>query len=245
MAAHPRTTVAIAVAAAIGPLVITAGLADVGAESSQSIAAVLLAAGVVGIASSGRRSATVIAAVSSSVGFDYFLTTPYHSFAMNQPSEMITAASLLFVGMVAVYLRVRADRHREAAEDGRNDIARIHSVAELVAEGIDPYRIVEIVKVELIDLLSLRDCTFDRQAPRGDAALIERSGNVVIGELSWGVHKQGFPGDEVELPVSAVGVSVGRYVLKPTPGVAVSFDKRILAVALADQVGAAFALSLA
>jgi hypothetical protein len=33
-------------------------------------------------------------------------------------------------------------------------------------------------------------------------------------------------------------------VLTPSPGVPISFDRRIVAVALADQVGAAFAMHL-
>jgi hypothetical protein len=55
------------------------------------------------------------------------------------------------------------------------------------------------------------------------------------------VHSIGFPGKEVELPVIGHGLVLGRYVLVPTPAEPVSFDKRIVAVALADQVGAVLA----
>jgi hypothetical protein len=68
-------------------------------------------------------------------------------------------------------------------------------------------------------------------------------GDVVIDELRWGVQAMGFPGREVELPVIARGETVGRFVLIPTPGEPVSFDRRVVAVALADQVGAALASS--
>ena len=114
-------------------------------------------------------------------------------------------------------------------------------MAELVAEGEAAEYLVMVVANELRDLLSLKDCRFEAQPGVKPMARIERNGEVVIGELSWGVHSMGFPGKEVELPVIGHGLMLGRYVLAPTPAEPVSFDKRIVAVALADQVGAVLA----
>jgi len=239
-----RSRVATLIGAAVAPLLIAAGMATIG-DKSQSVSALLMAAVVVVVASSGRRSATIVAVVSSTAWFAFFLTTPYHSFAVNEVDDLVTLAALLFVGAVVVGLRTKAERHRDDAEDGRNDIARLHAVAELVSEGCDPNHIVEVVQVELTDLLQLRHCSFDRQPATTTGARIGRTGQVQIGDLMWGTHQHGFPDRVVELPVTAVGVSVGRFVLQPTPLAKVSFDKCLLAVALADQVGAAFALSLA
>ena len=63
----------------------------------------------------------------------------------------------------------------------------------------------------------------------------------MLGELRWGVHSMGLPGKEVELLVQGQGRTLGRFLLEPTPGMPVSFDRRVVAVALADQVGAALA----
>jgi len=49
----------------------------------------------------------------------------------------------------------------------------------------------------------------------------------------------------VALPVVGAGRSLGRFVLIPTPGVGVSKERRLSAVALADQVGAALSRSAA
>ena len=46
------------------------------------------------------------------------------------------------------------------------------------------------------------------------------------------------PADGVELPVLARGQHIGRFVLVPTPGQAVSLEERLVAVAIADQVAA-------
>jgi hypothetical protein len=51
----------------------------------------------------------------------------------------------------------------------------------------------------------------------------------------------GLPGKEVDLVVQSRGRRFGRFVMVPEPGAAVSWDRRVVAVALADQVGAALA----
>jgi hypothetical protein len=51
----------------------------------------------------------------------------------------------------------------------------------------------------------------------------------------------GLPSKEVTLVVEGQGRPFGRIVLVPTPGIPVSIDKLTVAVALADQVGAALA----
>ncbi len=41
------------------------------------------------------------------------------------------------------------------------------------------------------------------------------------------------------MPVLARGQQIGRFVLDPAPGAGVSLESRVVAVAIADQVGAA------
>jgi K+-sensing histidine kinase KdpD len=223
------------------PLVVAAALVPFRRDIANANVALLLAAAVVLVASLGRRSAAFVAAVWGAVWFDYFHTRPYESFRINSGDDILTACVLLGVGLFVGELAVRSRRHHTAAVESSNDIARIHSVAELVADGEAPQYLVMVVANELRDLLSLQDCRFDSQPSPKPMARIERNGEVVIGELSWGVHSMGFPGKEVELPVIGHGVVLGRYVLVPTPAEPVSFDKRIVAVALADQVGAVLA----
>ena len=43
-----------------------------------------------------------------------------------------------------------------------------------------------------------------------------------------------------ELVVQGFGRTFGRFLLTPTPGLPVTFDRRIIAIALSDQVAAAF-----
>jgi hypothetical protein len=59
----------------------------------------------------------------------------------------------------------------------------------------------------------------------------------------WRYRDGGFElsAEGVELPVYGRGHQLGRFVLEPTAGVGVSLDQRVVAVAIADQVGAALA----
>jgi hypothetical protein len=72
---------------------------------------------------------------------------------------------------------------------------------------------------------------------------MEHDGNVEIGPIRWGVHQMGLPGHDVELIVQGDGHVLGRFMMEPTPGWPVSLQRRLVAVAIADQVGAALAPS--
>ena len=56
-----------------------------------------------------------------------------------------------------------------------------------------------------------------------------------------GRHGLEFPSEGVALLVLNRGHDIGRFVLVPTPGEGASLEQRVVAVALADQVGAAVA----
>ena len=68
---------------------------------------------------------------------------------------------------------------------------------------------------------------------------IEHDGQVILGGRVWGVHSVGLPGPEIELVVQSRGQTLGRFVLTPTAGYPVSRERRVVAVARADQAGAA------
>jgi hypothetical protein len=44
--------------------------------------------------------------------------------------------------------------------------------------------------------------------------------------------------------VWGLGRKLGRFVLRPTPGVGVTLEQQVVAVAIADQVGAVLACTL-
>ena len=68
---------------------------------------------------------------------------------------------------------------------------------------------------------------------------LEHDGHVLLGGRVWGVDQMGLPGPEIELLVQHRGQSPGALRPHPTPGCEVPLQPRVVAVALADQVGAA------
>jgi len=231
------TTVALTAAIAV-PLAVAAALVPVRSQIGNTNIALVLVAVVVAVATLGRR----FAALSAAAWFDFFHTAPHYSFTINAHDDVVTACVLLIVGLVVGELAVRSRRHRAAAADGSGDIARIHAIAELAASGEEPDFVIMAVAGELTQILALRDCRYEPYSPVDrPSARIERNGEVTLGQFRWGVDTMGLPTKQVELLVESRGCHLGRFLLTPTPGQPIPFDKRLVAIALADQVGAALA----
>ena len=204
-------------------------------------AALVLVVVVVAVAANGHRPAGWIAALSAAVWFDFFLTRPYERFSITRHSDIETAVLLLVVGIAVTEIAVRSRKHRTTAIEEANFVARIHSAAAAVATGESATFVVMQVAAQLIDLLFLRDCRFDPAAADQHRAYMTQNGDVFLAGMRWGVEQMGLPGSEVELAVEYQGRFFGRYVMVPTPGKPVSQERRVVAAALADQVGAALA----
>lgn len=237
----------IALIAVGAPCALAGALVPLRNRVDNANVALLLAALVVVIAARGMRVAAAISAASAMVWFDFFHTKPYQSFTINSHDDVVTAVLLLAVGLFVGEIAYRARGHRQAAVEGSAQIGRIHGVAELVAAGESAEMLVIVVAGELRELLSLQDVRFENGGHFVDprpVARVERSGLVTFGSLTWSVDRIGFPSDTVTLEVHGAGRMFGRYVLVRTAGAAIPFDRRIVAVALADQVGAAFAAKM-
>ncbi len=132
-------------------------------------------------------------------------------------------------------------RQRRIAREGANQLTMLHDFAEMVAVGESAEFIVIRAAAEISDLLRLRDCRFERGEPPPHIAHLEPGGTVVISGHLWDAGELGLPGKELELLVESRGLRVGRFLLVPTPGLPVSLERRVVAVAIASQVGAALA----
>ena len=239
----PRAALPIAF---LAPPAVAAALIPARTHTDTANIALCLMVVVVGVALFGQRTATVISAISAAIWFDFFQTRPYYSFTISTHDDVVTAVLLLLVGIVVGELVIRMRRNLVAAQTGSSDIGQLHRIAELVAGGTPPEKVASDVSSLLTYLFQLRGCSFE-PAPFEHIVKIarfERSGNIVFGELYWGVGTMGFPGKQVELEVSGYGKTFGRFLLEPTPGEPIGFDRCIIAIALADQVAAAYMSTL-
>ena len=98
---------------------------------------------------------------------------------------------------------------------------------------------------QLTRVLALESCRFQYGAAGlGRPARMRHDGSVFMADRPWDVDTYGFPGGaDTELLVESGGIFQGRFLRTPAPGARTTLEQRLLAVALADQVGAALATS--
>jgi K+-sensing histidine kinase KdpD len=229
------------VGAVVVPLGLAALLAPFRADFANSASALILLAVVLAVAVAGQRIAGYVATVSSCLWFDFFLTRPYDRLAITHRPDIETAVSLFVVGIVVTELAARNRHHHQAATAESDYVGLIYRLSELSASGAPAHEVTDQARLELIELLHLRACRYEAGAPTRPMHRIEHDGTVILGGALWSVEQMGLPGPELELVVQDRGTTRGRFVLTPSPGVPVTHKRRLVAVALADQVGAALA----
>ena len=233
-----RDTIAV-VAALLLPLGVAAGLVPFRSSFANTASTLVLVAVVVAVAAIGNRMAGFLATLSATVWFDFFLTRPYLRLAITHRPDIETAISLFVVGIVVTELAARNRHHHEWANEESDYVGLIHSLSELSASGAPREVVIQRARTELIELLHLRACRFESESTGRSSIRIEPDGHVMLGGYLWQVDRMGLPGPELELLVQERGRTQGRFVLTPTPGFPVSLERRVVAVAIADQVGAA------
>ena len=87
------------VAALVLPLAVCAVLSVWRDEIASATAVLVLALLVVAAAATGDRLVGVVAALSSGVWFDYFLTAPYHRFTIADRDDVEATVLLVVVGL--------------------------------------------------------------------------------------------------------------------------------------------------
>ncbi len=97
------------------------------------------------------------------------------------------------------------------------------------------------MQAELIGLLSLRECRYETPPFPSELPTLERNGAIAGDHRHWIGGEYTLPEQGAEIPVLGRGKLFGRLVLVPDLTVGVSIEERIVAVALSDQLGAAFA----
>jgi K+-sensing histidine kinase KdpD len=227
------------------PLALAAVLVPFRASFPNTDAALAMLLVVVAVAANGDRRAGVLAAVSTAVWFDFFLTQPYERFTITRRTDLETTVLLLVIGVAVTEIAVWGRRHYAIASRRAGYLDGINNAARAVAAGGSASALVDQVGRQLTQLLSLRSCVFQYGvAGLGRPARLQRDGSVTFGQLRWAVDGEGLPADtDVELLVEGGGIFQGRFLMTPLPGARPALELRLLAVAFADQVGAALASS--
>jgi K+-sensing histidine kinase KdpD len=225
------------------PLALAAILVPFRASFPNTDAALALILLVVAIAANGYRPAGYLAALSAAVWFDFFLTRPYERFSITRRTDIETTVLLLVIGVAVTELAVWARRQHAAASRRAGYLDGISAAAQAVAAGGSPSALIEQVTSQLTQLLALRSCRFQfGVAGLGRPARLHHDGTVTARDQAWDVDAMGFPpGTDTELLVENGGILQGRFLMTPAPGGRPTLEQRLLAIAFADQAGAALA----
>ncbi|HEX2805518.1 MAG TPA: DUF4118 domain-containing protein [Kineosporiaceae bacterium] len=238
-----RDRVALA-AAILGPLALAAVLAPFRAGFANTDAALVLVLVVVAVAANGYRLAGVLAALSAGVWFDFFLTAPYETFAINDRADIETTLLLLLVGSAVTELAAWGRRQQAEASRQAGYFAGIQDAADAVASGTSPTMVIDQVCDQLTRIFGLRRCRFDygRGVVGGDRPRLRQDGQVAWRGGVYDVEHDGLPSDrEIELLLSSGADYRGAFLLSADPGSRPSLAQRLVAVALADRAGATLA----
>jgi hypothetical protein len=222
---------------AIGSMFAAAGLVSVRDHFAQVNVVLILVLFVLLGAVIGGRAAGAATALVASISFDFFHTQPYNSLKIDRAADIETTVLLLAVGLIIGEIVIRADRIRDAVSGTRRELSGLHRVARLAAAGETVDDLVSAVCAELTETLHLSRCSYETTPFVGTYARLEQTGAISgTNVVQYTKHGYELPQAGVELPVIVNEQVVGRFVLVPTPRQGITLDRRMVAVALADQM---------
>lgn len=228
-------------AALLVPPVICALLTPFREHFDNANAALLLVVVIVAVAVFGIRLAGILAAMSSAVWFDFFLTVPYDSFTINSSNDVEQAGLLLVIGIAVTQIAIWGRRQQANASRRRGYLDGVITTSQAVAAGASADDLIEQVRAELTAVLGIDGAKFIAGSKQTQAPRLNPDGSVTRGSHVIRVERDGLPTNaEIELTVQHAGEPRGRFLLTAATRIArPDLEQRLVAVALADQVGAA------
>jgi K+-sensing histidine kinase KdpD len=228
----------IAVLAPVAVCGLLVPLRDVVENTNAALVLVLV---VVAVAAAGQRVAGVVAALSRAVGFDLLLTAPYGQLTIADPGDVETAVLLTVAGLAVTEIALWGRRQQSRSSTREGYLAGVVAAARIVAAGETSVPdLIERIARQIRDVLDLDACRFE-PGPAQEGARIDREGTVFWKGHEVNVEHDGLPTmDEIYLPVENQGSVYGNYVLTSATKIRrPELEQRLVAVTLAEQVGAA------
>lgn len=227
-------------AGGLGSLFVAAALVGIRGEIATVNVALILVLVVLGASMLGGRTAGAMSGLVAATAFDFFHTRPYGSLKIAGTNDLVTTLLLLVAGLVTGNLAERSSRFKARMKDDQRHLRRLHRVASLAASGAEDERdLVLTVTAELMDTLGLEGCSFELPPFATELPFLELDGSIT-GRARRGAHGGvELPGRGVDLRVVGRGSTVGRFILVPAADRAVSAERLIVAVALANELGLA------
>lgn len=226
----------------VGAAAMMYGLRDLITPTAAALVLVLI---VVGIAATGDRVAGLLSCLAGAAGFDFFLTTPYLDFHVENRGDVELAVLLLLVGLAVSELALWGGRQHAAASDRAGYLDGIRATADLAAGGASQQDTEQAISRHILRTLGVEKVQFVAGAPGGDAALLGRDGSLRVGDIALDLRRDGLPTDRVTaIPVVRHGHLIGHFqVTAATAQVRVKPEQVDVVILLADQLAARASLT--
>ncbi|KAA1400104.1 DUF4118 domain-containing protein [Aeromicrobium ginsengisoli] len=238
---HPTALVGLAAGL---PLVWCSVAAQMRGEVTAATAALVLVALVVAAAATGDRLAGLAAAVSGGVWFDFFLTQPFHRFTIEDSDDIEVTLLLVLVGVAVTELAIWGGRQQAVASRRAGYLNGLMATSQIVSAQSSSAAFADQAAAHIAELLEVDSCRFvEAGVVRPDSAALGPDGEVTVHGHVVNVERDGLPVlDELVLPVRHLGRVEGAFlIVASTRIVRPTLEQRRVAVALANQVGAAHA----
>ena len=231
------------VGCALVPLAVCAALAPLKQAFAGPSAALVLVLVVVGAATSGIRPAGIIAALTGAAGFDYFLTAPYYTLAINDPADIQVAVLLALVGVAVTELALWGRRQQAGASREQGYLDGMLRTAASVVEGRSPAgELIAMVADNIKTLLQADDCQFSAATSLG-LPLLGTDGTLTRNGRLVDVARVGLPVDtSIAVPIRDSVRVHGHFVITTaTRTVRPNRQQLRIAATMANQLAAPLA----
>jgi K+-sensing histidine kinase KdpD len=234
-------------AAAMLPLGVCAVLAAFRSSVTSTTSVLILVLVVVAASSTGDRLAGLVAALSSGLWFDFFLTKPYETPAIDNRGDIETTVLLVIISAAVGELALWGRRQESRASRRSGYLDGVLGTAEIIALRNDtPRSLIDHVAKQITQVLEIDGCRYkpgpmlDPRMPElGHQGVVTRQGH------SLDVDSDGLPtNDEIAIAVRQGDKTVGHFLITAAARIArPSLEQRRVAILLADQVGRLIASS--
>ncbi|MHB1208809.1 MAG: DUF4118 domain-containing protein [Acidimicrobiales bacterium] len=224
------------VAAVAAPIALSTLFVPFRTSFTNVAAALSMVAMIEALAILGNRFTGVLVTLGAAVWFDFFLTAPYEHFTINRRPDLEITISIVVIGVIVTELAARSNHHRRSAAQEAQFIAILRNLALMASRNEEQSRVVEYATQSLTQVLELRACRFDPLVSEPPLARIQPDGEVVHVGLRWPVTEIGLPGPQCEILCLHRGAPAGRFVLTPSPGLALSSERLVIAAVLVSLV---------
>lgn len=221
------------------PLAVAALLGLLRGSLGTASAALVLALVIMGAAGTGYRAAGILAALSAGAWFDFFLTAPYQTFSVTDPSDIQTLIVLVLLGIAANEIIQWGRRHQLQLRDRDTYLGVLLALSGSDVTDADAIRTLrDTVGQRLSSMLDLDACTWvdsmDETAPR-----LDRDGEIRHRGRRFRVEADGWPTQTtVSLPIRPADPSSPGFTLTAATHISrPPLQQRQLAGALADELG--------